>query len=249
MSKFQQPCERFLGLVERRYWVLSRRRQRIGATGLISPPSDWTAADLLTRFGPIPLRRIRHDPTPGTATETDVIRIHDREDRLYELVDGILVEKVRGYYKSYLACVLIEALRGFLRVHNLGIVAGPDGLMRLFPGLIRIPDVSFVSWARLPGSRLPRDPIAPFAPDLAVEIFSPSNTRQEMDRKLQDYFTAGVRLVWYVDPATRTVTVWTALNQSALLHETDALGGGDVLSGFTLPLAELFAEPEPPTAP
>jgi len=53
--------------------------------------AEWTAADLVERFGPIPLRRIRSDPAPGTATEEDVVEIHLREDRLYELVDGVLV--------------------------------------------------------------------------------------------------------------------------------------------------------------
>jgi hypothetical protein len=58
----------------------------------------WTAADLVEHFGPIPLYRIRHDPPPGAATEQDAIEIHDREDRLYELVEGVLVEKTMGTY-------------------------------------------------------------------------------------------------------------------------------------------------------
>lgn len=150
-----------------------------------------------------------------------------------------------GYSESYLACLLSYFLNGFVVPRKLGIVAGSDGLMRLFPGLIRIPDISFVSWARLAGGRLPRDPIAAFAPDLAVEVLSPSNTRQEMERKLRDYFAAGVQLVWYVDPPSRTLTVYTAPDQSRLLHETDTLDGGSVLPGFTLPLQQLFAEPGP----
>jgi len=96
----------------------------------------WTAADLLDHFGPIPLHRIRHDPAPGAATEDDVVEIHLREDRLYELVDGVLVEKTAGTYESYLAVSLIEVLAAFVRKHRLGIVLGPDGMMRLSPGLI-----------------------------------------------------------------------------------------------------------------
>jgi Uma2 family endonuclease len=215
------------------------------ATDTYAPALDWTVADLLAHVGPIPLRRIRHDPAPGTATEEDVVQIHDREKRLYELVDGVLVEKVMGYYESYLAILLARLLGNFVAERNLGIVAGSDGLMRLFPGLIRIPDISFVSWARLPGGRLSREPIADFAPDLAVEVLSPSNTRQEMERKLRDYFTAGVRLVWYVDPPSRTLTVYTAADQSRLLRQTDTLDGGSVLPGFSLPLQQLFAEPGP----
>ena len=197
-----------------------------------------TVADLIEYLG-VPPERIKMRPLPGTATEKDVIMARP----LCELIDGVLVEKAMGYYESYLAILLGTFLTSFVRERNLGIVAGPDGLMRLFPGLIRIPDISFVSWARLPGGRLPRDPIAPFAPDLAVEVLSPSNTRQEMERKLQDYFSAGVQLVWYVDPVARTLMVYTAVDRAVLLRENQTLAGGAVVPGFLLPLVELFADP------
>jgi len=218
------------------------------ATDTLPPAIDWTVADLLAHFGPMRLRRIRLDPAPGTATEDDVVQIHDREKRLYELVDGVLVEKVMGYSESYLACLLIHLLNGFVMPRNLGIVAGEAGMLQLAAGLVRIPDVSFVTWDRLPDRRLPREPIPALAPDLAVEVLSPSNTRQEMERRLRDYFTAGVRLVWYVDPPSRTLTVYTAPDQAQLLRETDTLDGGDVLPGFTLPLQQLFVEPGPTPA-
>jgi hypothetical protein len=79
-------------------------------------------------------------------------------------------------------------------------------------------------------------------PDLAVEVLSPSNTEAEMARKRQEYFAAGVRLVWMVDPDARTVTVYTAPDQSTVLGEVDTLSGDPVLPGFTLPLRDLFAE-------
>ena len=115
-----------------------------------------TAADLLELFGPMPAGRIRTDPPPGTATEQDVIDIEARESRLCELVDGVLVEKTVGYYESYLAVQLGYFLAGFVRRHHLGVVAGEAGMMRLSAGLVRIPDVSFVSWDQLPGHRVPR---------------------------------------------------------------------------------------------
>ncbi len=111
----------------------------------------WTAADLVERFGTAPLSRVRHDLAPGTASERDVVEIHDREDRLYELVDGILLEKTTGTYESYLAALMVHLLWTFVKETDLGIVLGPDGMMRLAPGLVRIPDVSFVSWKRLSG--------------------------------------------------------------------------------------------------
>src|SRR5205085_5437190 len=99
-----------------------------------------TGADLFERFGPIPLSRIGFEPLPGMATEEDVLNWHQSHKRLYELVDGVLVEKAMGFPESVLACVLIHLLRSWVATHKLGIVAGADGMMRLTPGLIRIPD-------------------------------------------------------------------------------------------------------------
>ena len=200
-----------------------------------------TVADLLERFGPMPDGRIRTNPPPGTATEQDVIDIEERESRLCELVDGVLVEKTVGYYESYLALWLGYFLTGFVRRHRLGVVAGEAGMMRLSAGLVRIPDVSFVSWNQLPGRQVPRVPIADLAPDLAVEIISPSNTAREMERKLQDFLAAGVRLVWYVYPGPQEVHVYTADRHDVLTTDQE-LSGGDVLPGFMLPLRQLFEE-------
>lgn len=204
----------------------------------------WTAADLVERFGAVLLSRIRHDPAPGTATERDVIEIHDREDRLYELVDGVLMEKTVGTYESYLAGVLTHLLWGFVREKDLGIVLPADGMMRLAPGLVRIPDVSFISWERLPGRKVPREPIADLSPDLAVEVISKGNTPEEMERKLADYFSAAVRQVWYVHHTPRReVLVYSSPEECAVVSERESLHGGSVLPGFILPLERLFAEP------
>ena len=210
------------------------------------PSTPWTIGDLAARFGPpMPLSRIRFHPAPGTATEQDVLDLHDREGRLYELVDGVLVEKAVGFRESVLAGVLIQLLRNFLATHKLGTVTSPDGFMRLSRGLVRIPDVAFVSWDRLPGRQIPRTPIPDLAPDLAVEVLSPSNTAAEMERKRRDYFDSGCRLVWEVDPDARTVAVYTAPQQATVVAEGQSLDGGAVLPGFTLPLAQLFAELDP----
>ncbi len=204
-----------------------------------------TAADLFERFGPIPLSRIGFVPLPGTATEEDVLNWHQSHKRLYERVDGVLVEKAMGFRESVLACTLIRLLGNWVATHNLGIVAGADGLMRLAPGLIRIPDVSFIDWKQFPNRQVGSDPIPGLVPDLAVEVLSLSNTEREMERKLQDYFGVGVKLVWYIDPRRRTVDVYTALDQTTRLTTGQTLDGGAVLPGFQLPLAELFADLDP----
>ena len=205
-----------------------------------SPPIE-TLADLLKRLGDIPPSRVLLRPYPGTATEKDVIAAAEApRKRLCELVDGVLVEKTVGYEESNLTQLLSYFLVGFVRQHDLGSILGPDGALRLVPGLVRIPDISFICWDRLPGRKHPKNAIPDLAPDLAVEVLSKGNTRKEMDRKLRDYFAAGARLVWYVDPKSRTVRVFTGVAQSVVLHEADVLDGGDVLPGFRLPLGELF---------
>ena len=207
---------------------------------VLPPPNEWSAADLVEHFGPIPLRRIRANPAPGTATEQDVVEIHDREGRLYELVDGVLVEKTVGIQESYLAQLLGSHLIEFVHSRDLGFVLGADGMARLNPGLIRIPDVSFISWKHFPNRKVPAVPMLDLAPDLAVEVLSPSNTREEMERKLHDYFEAGVALVWYVDPADRTVQVFHGPDESAVLGGHEVLSGESVLPGLELPLPKIF---------
>ena len=217
-------------------------------TTLSAPPTSGvnaalaeTLADLMERLGNVPAHRVRLRPPPGSAVEQDVLDAQKR-GLLCELVDGVLVEKAMGYTESILAAFLIEMLNGFVRPQNLGLVSAPDGTVRLFPGLVRIPDVAFAGWDRLPGRRRPVAPIPQIAPDLAVEVLSQSNTAAEMARKRQEYFSAGVRLVWLVDPASRMIDVFTSENQFTRLTEADTLDGGDVLPGFRLPLRDVFGE-------
>jgi Uma2 family endonuclease len=200
-----------------------------------------TLADLLEQLGGIDPARVRFRPPPGTATEQDVLDAQKREGRLCELVEQALVEKVMGFRASWLASFLIYVLLNFVVPRDLGVVTGEAGLIRLAPGLVRIPDVAFVSWERLPDRRIPTEPIPGLAPNLAIEILSLGNTAGEMARKCREYFGAGVQLVWLVDHRTRTVEVYTALDQSTLLHAEHTLDGSPVLPGFTLPLRELFA--------
>ncbi len=204
-----------------------------------------TFAELHKRLGEVPLERILMSPAPGTATEADVIAMEAKTDRLCELVDGVLVEKTMGVQESCLAALLIAALVDFVEAGNLGLVTAPDGAVRLFPGLVRIPDVAFFSWEKFPEQMVPEDPISAVVPDLAVEILSPSNSRGEMTRKRHDYFDSGVRLVWYVDPSTRTVTVYDALDSVIVLKEGDILEGGDLLPGLRIDLARLFSRVRP----
>ena len=215
------------------------------ATQLEAVDKAPTIADLLAQLGVLP-DRVLLRPALGTATVDDVVAIHDRENRLCELVDGVLVEKAMGYYESNLASELLHLIKNFLEVHRLGVATGADGMIRLAPGLVRIPDVSFVSRDQFPDGRVGREPVPSLSPTLAVEVLSPSNTKTEMDRKLRDYFAAGSKLVWYLDPADRSVRVYTSPEQVTRLDESGTLDGGEVLPGFGLPIREWFERAERP---
>ena len=200
-------------------------------------PGEWTFADLLSSLGGIPPERIRMVPAPGTATEDDVLEADAHADRLCELIDGTLVEKTVGYKESLIAVKIIHLIMTFLETHDLGIVLGEAGTLKILPRQVRIPDVCFISWDRFPNRQLPAAPIPALAPDLAIEILSKSNTDAEMQRKLHDYFTAGVRLVWYIDPGARSAKSYTAENQCVELAESQSLSGGDMLPGFEIAAA------------
>ena len=199
-----------------------------------------TVSDLLERLKDIPPSRIFLDPRPGKATEQDIIDAVDRDKRLCELVDGVLVEKPMSFYESRLAIMLAYFLEGFLEEHDLGIVLGADAMVRMQVGRVRLPDVSFFSWDQFANRLLPRGQILGRTPDFAVEVLSPSNTVGEMEQKRREYFAGRARLVWLVYPETRRVRVYTAVEQFEEVGEDQTLTGGAVLPGFTLSVRRWF---------
>lgn len=207
-----------------------------------SPTSIRTLADLMARLGNPPLERVRFHPAPGTATLRDVIEVRRREGRICELVGGVLLEKPMGDEESQLAVFIGEMLNAFVRKRNLGVCSGEAGTKQIKPNLVRIPDVSFTSWNRIPGRKRSRKPVPRLVPNLAIEILSTGNTPAEMKAKRQDYFDAGVELVWEIDPKQRIATVYRSLTDVRVLTENDRLEGEHVLPGFELSLAELFGE-------
>src|SRR5262249_13338219 len=148
------------------------------ATEMEDTEVEGNFAALLERLGGIPLERIRTRPAPGTATEEDVLAAAEgARKRVCELVEGVLVEKARGTRESLLGGALFAELYGFVRKHKLGKVLPGDGTLRLMPGSVRVPDVSFISWAQMPGGKFPEQRLADLYPDLAVEILSEGNTK------------------------------------------------------------------------
>jgi Uma2 family endonuclease len=101
--------------------------------------------------------------------------------------------------------------------------------------------VSFIPWEAFPDEEIPKEAFWTVGPGLIVEVLSPGNTKAEIDRKLREFFAAGCKLAWVIDPATKSANVHTSATKAKSLDESGILDGGKVLPGFKLPLAELFA--------
>jgi Uma2 family endonuclease len=160
------------------------------------------------------------------------------------------VEKAMGARDEYLSFWIGVLIHNFAAEHQLGAVFGSQGPVRLKLGLVRLPDVTFVRWDSVEDTDEIEDPDGAFlevTPDLAVEVISPSNTRKEMDIKLAEYAKAGVRLVWYVDPDRKEVTVYPKGKERGkkVVGLGGTLDGGDVLPGFSLPVAKIFEKRAP----
>jgi Uma2 family endonuclease len=176
--------------------------------------------EFVDALGGIPLERIVFNPWPGTATEQDCLQYGERH-KPTEMIDHTLVEKDTGFREGNVAAKLISHMRPYARQHNLGLVNGADAQMRVAGGNIRLPDVTFTRNARLP---IRDEPVPTLSPDLIVEVLSESNTPAEIDRR------------------RRTVAIHRhEVGPAAVLTDTDALDGEDVLPGFTVTLADLLA--------
>jgi Uma2 family endonuclease len=137
---------------------------------------------------------------------------------------------------------LIRLLGAHVERQALGEILGEMGyLLAHDPDTVRGPDVSFLSQVR--ASALSDGTcFVEGAPDLAVEILSPSNRSAEMHAKVADYLAAGASLVWLVDPQTRTVTVYRSLLSPRVLDADATLEAEDVLPGFSVPLDAIFGD-------
>lgn len=172
-------------------------------------------------------------------TEKDLANLPDDEFR-HELVAGILVaEPLPSPRHDRTFRRLLRLLGDFVEAHELGEVFGETGfVLASDPDTVRGPDLSFVSRERL--SNFDDARFFRGAPDLAVEILSPSNRRGAMHAKVADYLAAGARFVWVVDPERRSVTTYRTLLAPRRLESHEALGGEDVLPGLVIPLDSIF---------
>jgi len=201
-----------------------------------------TFAERLIELGGISPDRLRLLPAPGTATIDDLIHANAHTSPLCELVDHTLVEKAVGFESSVAAITIARILGNFIAPRKLGVLSGPDGMFRLIVSSVRGPDVAFLSYKRFPGGKFPTEAYPSLAPDLAIEVLSPSNTKAEMSRKRIEYFHSGVQLVWIVDCVDRSVAVYTSPDAVRVLTEEQTIDGGTVLPSFEAKVADFFAD-------
>lgn len=136
---------------------------------------------------------------------------------------------------------IVHLIATYLSTHQLG-VCFADSTGYALPNLdntVRAPDASFVRADRLPPEGVGYG-FFQLAPDLAVEVLSPSESRADIQEKLSDYLVAGTALVWLIDPATRTVSVIARAGQLHTLVVGERLTGGAVLPGFSCEVSALF---------
>lgn len=193
-------------------------------------PAPW--AEVVPGYGPVTVDILLGLPDDGY---------------VYEVVDGVLVRVAgSGNRATRLAARILVHLGAYVEAQRLGIATGADGVYR-FPGAETglIPDVGYYGAERLSLIADEDKPI-PFAPDLAVEVASPSQGGAEMAAKARAYLRAGTRLVWVVWPQSLHVDVWhhdIVTGPVRLLGTNDTLDGEDVVPGFAYPIAALFADP------
>ena len=160
----------------------------------------------------------------------------------YELQAGMLVsEPLPGFRHGRVIARVTELLSEYVRQHRLGVVISGDSgfILARKPDTVRGPDVAFVAKARFEQSG---DTVRAFsgAPDLAVEVLSPSNTPAGIRAKVADYFAAGARRVWLVDSDAKSVTDYASLLSLHELGEDEVLEGGEVIPGFSVRVGEIF---------
>lgn len=166
----------------------------------------------------------------------------NRDGHRYEIVNGELIDMGNsGAKHGYVCSILMILLGGYVHLHKLGAMFDSSTAFKMKSGNKRSPDVSFMAKERLQGLDELPDGFLEGAPDLAVEILSPSNTVAEIRGKIVEYFENGVRLVWVIHPQEQYVLVYRSSQEpDRLLKSTDSLDGEDIVPDFTLPIAELF---------
>ncbi len=185
--------------------------------------------------------QVETPPNKKILTDAEFMALN-RDGHRYEIVNGELIDMGNsGAKHGYVCSILMILLGGYVHIHKLGAMFDSSTAFKMKSGNKRSPDVSFMAKERLQGLDDLPDGFLEGAPDLAVEILSPSNTVEEIHNKLVEYFENGARLVWVIHPKEQYVLVYrSAREPDRLLKSTDFLDGEEIVPDFTLQVAELF---------
>lgn len=183
----------------------------------------------------------RSPATVEPLTLEEYASLPEEDESIVELVRGRLVREPRpGARHGEIAGRIFYALETFVRERGGGAVAFEAGFLLVEdPPTVRGPDVAFIASERLPPGETPKG-FWPLAPDLVVEVLSPSNRTTAVLEKVLEYLSAGTRLVWVVDPETESVMTYPSPEGVRVLTRGDVLDCGELLRGFRLDVAELF---------
>ena len=165
-----------------------------------------------------------------------LIALPENADRRFEFIDGEIIEVPSNPFSSEIAIIIAAALLAFVRSKKLGRVTG-EGAGYIVAGRRLSPDVAFVAADRQ--DQLAREGYNPIAPDLAVEVISPTDRQPAIRRKLAVYAEAGV-VVWLIYPSRRIIEIYAPDQPVEIVTIEDSLNGGDVLPDFSLPVRDIF---------
>lgn len=162
------------------------------------------------------------------------------EDFRGELIDGVLIEMPPPAPLHGRTVQKVGVALGRLEENGVGVALGEMGvILRRTPDTVRAPDAAFMRKDRVPPTGFPAR-YWDIAPDVVIEVVSPSNTPAELQARIRDWLEAGVRLVLVVYPEPRTVEAIRSLQDRRRLAINDILDASDVLTGFSFPIAQLF---------
>lgn len=176
-----------------------------------------------------------------TMTADDLWRMPDDGQR-HELIKGELAMKPpAGGGHGDVAMAIGALLATHVRSNRLGkVVAAETGfIITRNPDTVRAPDAAFITKTRIPAMGLPSGFI-PFAPDIAIEVLSPSDSQLDVEEKIEQWLAAGTAMVWVANPRNKTIAVHRARRDPHVLREGDLLSGDDVCPGFSIRVAEIF---------
>lgn len=188
---------------------------------------------------------------PAALLTADELLLYAVPDKRIELVRGrLVVRDLPGMRHGESAARVIMAIgsylisdrdaRGAAQTRGRVLTCDSGFVLERNPDTVRGPDISYLSRERWAGPLSAR--YGEGAPDLAVEIRSPSDRPGAVLAKIGDYLEAGAQLVWVVDPGRQNVSVYRSDGSQSVLSVDDSLDGGDVLPGFAYSIAELFAD-------